>query len=79
MAGVICGWGGDVGAAGGQGPAGDAGRELLDVPVGCLLGAVMRAAARGEVALAYSPFNCGNTLWVYCLGQDAALMMAREG
>ena len=38
-------------AAGGQGPASDARGGLLDGPVGCLLGAMVRAAPRGKVAL----------------------------
>jgi hypothetical protein len=48
---VVPGRSGGVGAAGGHGPAGDAGCELLDGPAGGLLRAVMPPASGGEVAL----------------------------
>src|ERR1700761_5433928 len=51
LSGVVSGRGGGAGAAGGQGPAGDARGQLFGVPVGGLLGAVVGAAARGQVAL----------------------------
>src|ERR1700722_5460639 len=49
--GVVSGGGGDVGTAGRQRPVGDAWRDLLDGPVGCLFGAMVRAAAGCEVGL----------------------------
>src|ERR1700678_2763221 len=52
------GWGG-VGAAVGQRPAGGAGLGLLDVPAGCLLGAVVASAFGAEVALAAGAFGVG--------------------
>jgi hypothetical protein len=44
---IVAGGCGDVATARGQGPAGDARCDLLDLPVGCLLGPMVRPAAGG--------------------------------
>jgi hypothetical protein len=49
--GVVPGGAGDMGPPGGQGPPGDAGSGLLDLPVGCLLDAMVCPAPGGQVAL----------------------------
>ena len=48
-----------MGAAGGEGPAEDAGLGLLDVPAGGLLGAVVGAAFGAEVALVGGALGVG--------------------
>src|ERR1700722_15119525 len=57
--GVVGGWGGGAGAAGREGPADHSRLGLLDLPVGCLLAAVMRPAFRAEVAFVGWPVGVG--------------------
>ena len=56
---VVPGWGGGVGAAGGGGPAHDAGLRLAEFPAGGLLAAVVPAAQRCQPALAGAPGRVG--------------------
>lgn len=72
------GWPGDVRASGGRRPALHA-RFRLVKTTWSLFYPVVPSARRTVTALAYSLLKCGNSLWIYYLGQDAALMMAREG
>src|SRR6516165_12265874 len=57
--GLIHSRGGGVGAAGGGGPAHDAGLGLAEFPAGCLLAAVVPAAQGCQAALAGAPGGVG--------------------
>src|SRR5207248_9137737 len=73
--GVVFGRGGDVSTAGRQRPAGDPWCGLPDGPVGCLLGAMVRPAARGEVALLGEPAGPGDG--VVQVGGGGGVLAAR--